>query len=780
VSRGLKGWWGVGPVVAAVMLAGCAAQTAFREGQGLVAQGRLADGLVKLEEASHLEPGSAQYRIAYLQTRDRLALGLIEQADQARQQNRYDEAERLFRQVLAAQAQQDRALSGLRLLDQQRRWDKAVKEAEAAMARKDWDTARQKLRATLLEQPQHAQAGKLLQQIEERTAAVSTEPALAQAYKNPITIEFKDAPLRTVFEVISRTSRLNFLFDKDVRTDQRTSIYLRNSTVEAAVSWLLLVNQLEQRVLDGNSILIYPATQAKQRDYQPLTVKSFYLANADAKTIAATLKAIIKARDVVVDEKLNLVIVRDSPEAIRLAEKLIRLHDVPEPEVMLEVEILEVKRSKLLDLGVRWPDQATLSLLPSIGTSLTLEDLRNPTRSAVGVSMGPTVITAKKTDSDTNLLANPRIRARNREKAKIMIGERVPNITTTSTSTGFVAESINYVDVGLKLEVEPTIYLDNEVAIKIALEVSSIISQQQTKLGSVAYQLGNRTAQTVLRLKDGETQVLAGLINDEDRRSASKVPGLGELPVLGRLFGGQADDASKTEIVLSITPRVLRNVQRPDAATLEFGSGTEGSLRGWPSDAGAAPAAPAAGPGPAPTSAPPAMEPARVSPPPAVSDATPAPAPISIAETTDTGAVAGATQLRWEGPTQVKAGDSFALQLSMQSEQPVTAMPMSVGFDPRALQVLNVMEGGLLKQGGAQTTFSHRTEGSGRVVLSVSRSGGSGATGPGVLATFAMKALASAAVGETRVQIVAAAPQGTDGRGLVMPLPGPHVVTVSR
>ena len=187
-------------------------------------------------------------------------------------------------------------------------------------------------------------------------------------------------------------------------------------------------------------------------------------------------------------------------------------------------------------------------------------------------------INLKKQDSDANLLANPRIRSRNREKAKILIGERVPNITTTLTATGFASDSISYVDVGLKLDVEPVIYPDGEVAIKVALEVSNIIAQVQTKSGSVAYQIGTRGAQTVLRLADGENQVLAGLISDEDRRTAYKVPGIGELPLVGRLFGSQADDSAKTEIVLSITPRILRNIPRPSAGLAEFDSGTEAGL----------------------------------------------------------------------------------------------------------------------------------------------------------------------------------------------------------
>jgi general secretion pathway protein D len=247
---------------------------------------------------------------------------------------------------------------------------------------------------------------------------------------------------------------------------------------------------------------------------------------------------------------------------------------------MLEVEILEVKRSRLLDLGIRWPDQMTLTPLPSTaGGTLTLSDILNATSRSLGAHISPIVISAGKSENDTNLLANPRIRTRNREIAKILIGDRVPNITTTATATGFVAESVQYVDVGLKLEVQPTIYLDNQVAIRINLEVSNIVDQVKTKAGTLAYQIGTRNASTVLRLKDGENQVLAGLISDAERTSANKVPGLGDLPVVGRLFGSRSDDGQKTELMLSITPRLVRGMTRPALARTEFDSGTEASLR---------------------------------------------------------------------------------------------------------------------------------------------------------------------------------------------------------
>lgn len=365
-------------------------------------------------------------------------------------------------------------------------------------------------------------------------------------------------------------------------------------------------------------------------------------------------------------------------------------------------------------------------------------------------------------DTDANILANPRIRVRNREKAKILIGERVPNITSTSTATGFVAESVNYVDVGLKLDVEPTISIEGEVAIKISLEVSSVTSQVQTKSGSLAYQIGTRTAQTILRLKDGENQVLAGLINNEDRQTGNKVPGLGDIPLLGRLFGEQRDDTSKTEIVLSITPRILRNLTRPGTSNLEFDSGTETSLSGfsWGStDTNAKPATAAGN-----ASAEGAVKAAN-----------------GAAASQGNGDAAGTqvpTVLAWQGPEKVKVGDVFAVQLTIQSSQAMMSLPLAVGFDARSMQVVSVTEGDFLKQGGAQTNFSSRVDPSGQIVLTVTCSGDSGATGSGVVATVNLRATAAASA-DARVQLLSMAPVAQGGKAVSAPLPSPLVIGVA-
>lgn len=745
------------------MLLGCSAMPeSYTQGRALLAKGQSAQAVEKLDEALRLRPNSGEVRMAYRQARAQYQLDLLAQAARALKQGEWDEAERQYGLALAQDPSDGRALSGLRQVDAARRLDKLLKEAEAAVAAQDVPMARGRLRSVLMEQPDHAGAQRLLRQLDsgQKAASASADALLAMAYRKPVSIEFKDTPLKTIFEVLSRTSGLNFLLDKDVKTDQKTSIFLKESTIEAAVNLTLLTNQLEQRVLDANTVLIYPSTQAKQKDYQPLTVKTFYLAHAEAKAVSTTIKTILKSRDVIVDDKLNMVIMRDTPEAVRMAEKLVALHDVPDAEVMLEVEILEVKRSRLLDLGVRWPDQATLTPLPSAsGGPLTVADLHGINASRIGVGVGGITLNAKKQDTDASILANPRIRTRNREKAKILIGEKVPNITTTATSTGFVSDSVNYVEVGLKLDVEPVIYLDQEVAIKIALEVSSIVGQVQTKSGSLAYQIGTRVAQTVLRLRDGENQVLAGLINDEDRRSAYKVPGLGEVPVLGRLFGSQADDTTKTEIVLSITPRIIRGIQRPPADTLEFESGTESNLgnrvlSGLVSGGGiGAAAAGAAG-----------------------SVGTPAAGPAPAKDAPAQSEASAAGSLSWDGPAQARPGQTLSVTLQVDTAEPLRTVPLSFGFDPTLLQLQQITEGGFMKQDGGQSTQSSRIDPKGRAYVSLAREG-MPAKGRGELVTLSFKVLATAQV-DASVDLISATPQGDAGMPVSLNVPPPFKVNL--
>ncbi|SHH14082.1 secretin N-terminal domain-containing protein [Massilia sp. CF038] len=579
--------------LAALLLASCSGQMAYLEGRSLVEKDQVEAGLVKYQQAMAADPRNPQYRSAFISARDRSALRLLDQADRTLALGKVELAAQDYQRVLAIDPANERARLGMRAVESDARHVRLLDEAEALFQKGEFEAARSKASAILSERPNHEQARLLANRATDKIdAAPVAETALSAAYRQPISIEFREAPLKQVFEVISRRSGLNFVFDKDVKSDQRASIFLKNSTVEAAIHFLLVTNQLEQQVMDGNTILVFPNVAAKLKEYQEMTIKTFYLSNAEAKSVANTLKTILKTRDVVVDEKLNLLIVRDSPEAIKLATKLVALQDVSEPEVMLEVEILEIKRNRLLELGIAWPEKlgfAPLTFLDADGVPepVTLANLKGLNKRNIGVTGVSASLNANKTDIDSNTLANPRIRVRNKEKAKVVIGDKVPNITTTISpgANGFASESVTYLDVGLTLNVEPTIYLNNEIAIRIAMQVSNLVSSTTTKSGTKAYQIGTREATTMLQLKDGENQVLAGLISNEDRSSGSKVPGFGSIPILGRLFGSQGDSSDKTEIVLSITPHLVRNIQRPAAGAAEFSAGTESSFRRRPDTA---------------------------------------------------------------------------------------------------------------------------------------------------------------------------------------------------
>jgi len=577
--------------ILALTLAGCASDHAFLEGERLLAQGQTEEGLHQLEQAMREEPSNVQYRTTYIQAREAHLVRLFAQADAALQAGRADEAAARYRDILKLHAENPRARTALVLIENQRHNRVLLKEARGALDKGEPELARSKLRTVLAREPGQAEALELMKRVEEKTAQPQGAefPKLAALYRRPVTLQFRDAPVRTVFDALSRQSGLNFVFDKDVRTDTRLSIFSSNTPIVDSLDMLLKTGQLAKKVLSDNTLLIYPALPAKLKEYQDLVVKGFFLSNTDVKQMTNLVRSMAKTRDIYIDEKLNLLVIRDTPEAVRLVEKLVVLADRPEPEVMLEVEILEVKRSRMQELGVQWPTQFSV-ISPPVETQvstdggvatntsntgiLTLEGLKNLTSSTIGVSPNP-VVNVRKDSGDVSILANPRIRVKNKEKAKVHIGDKVPVITSNVTSTGVVSESVSYLDVGLKVDVEPQVFLEGDVGIKVGLEVSNIVQQIKSASGTLTYQLGSRNANTTLRLKDGETQVLAGLISDEDRTGGSKVPLFGDIPLLGRLFSNQRDELSKTEIVLLITPRIIRNIERPELADGEFFGGTE-------------------------------------------------------------------------------------------------------------------------------------------------------------------------------------------------------------
>jgi general secretion pathway protein D len=567
-----------------VLLAACA-NPALRQAEDLGRTNQWPAALRVLDDALAKEPGDPQLRAAQVRAREQATARLILQIEALRGAGRWDEAQAVLSQLALADARHPRLAALTVDIERGRRHEAQLATGRAALKEGRIERADAVAREILAEAPQHPGARLLASQVAQARPLEASVGELGPNFQKPVTLEFRDAPLRQVFEALARSSAINFVFDKDVRADARVTVFLRGVTLDEALRVVLSTQQLDRKLLNESSVLIFPNTPAKQREHQELVTRTLYLTNADVKQVQAMVRTIAKVRDIHIDERLNLLIVRDTPEVLRFVEKLIASVDLPEPEVMLEVEVMELATDQVDALGLQWPETINYGLpaLNSLGQAVGqvsgqvfLNEYRGFRASIANPAL---VATLRGTAGNSNLLANPKIRVRNRDKAKVHIGQKLPVFTTTTNFTGStsVAASVSYLDIGLKLDVEPTVQLDNDVVIKIGMEVSNLIRQVTGPGGTTAYEIGTRNTATVLRLADGETQVLAGLINDEDRKSAAGIPGLSRIPLLGRLFGTQTDTRNKTEVVLLITPRVVRNLAVPDASLTRLASGTDAS-----------------------------------------------------------------------------------------------------------------------------------------------------------------------------------------------------------
>ena len=554
------------------LLVGCA-HPALRDADTLSRRGEHEAAMRLLDEASRHEPKDLALRSELARQKERTLMSLAGQAESARAVGQWDLVQALLLRMQAVDPGAPRTRALAQALERARGHEARLREAQAQVQSGQLDAARTTLQQVLAEDPGQPQALALQQQLRQRYSPPPLPSALTAAYQKPLSLEFRDARLRTVFEAMGRGAGVNFVFDKEVKGDAKVTIYLKDVTLDEAMRVILATQQLERKLLNDRSVLIYPATAAKQREHQELVTRSFYLNNADVKQAQALVRMMAKTRDVFIDERLNLLVARDTPEVIAMVDQLIASLDLPEPEVMLDVEVLEVSTDRTAELGLlpaadaqfAQPGAPTLVPWSSRGNFVTL--VTNPlvTARLRGVA------------NATNTLASPKLRARNREKAKVQIGDRVPVFTSTSTANVGVSTAVTYLDVGIKLEVEPTVQLDNEVVMKVNLEVSTLGAKESSggPQPATAYRIGSRNASTSLRLRDGETQVLAGLIKAEDGKGITGVPYLSEAPLLGRLFGAHTDTRSKTEIVLLITPHVLRNLSLPDASRSLLNSGVD-------------------------------------------------------------------------------------------------------------------------------------------------------------------------------------------------------------
>jgi general secretion pathway protein D len=774
-------------IAVAILLSGCAQQMIRDDAIAKLRAGQYEAAITGLETGLTRYPDSVTLRAGLVTARSEAAARLVAQSAQERIEGRLDDADKSLQRAATVDPRSTRLPAMQADLQAERRALKSLEEARALVIANKKDQALRTLEAALRDAPRHPGLLALSRQLEvEQRLSGEGAGRRALAESRPISLDFRNAPLSSLLEAITRGSGINFVLDRDVKLDSRATIYMRAGKVEDAIDMVLGAHQLARRIMDPQTVLIYPNTPDKNKEHQEQIIRVFYLAHAEAKATAGFLRAMLRIKDPFIDERANMIALRESPEVITLAERLVALHDVSEAEVMLEVEILEIKTSRLTELGINFPNSFSLTPLAAGGAGFTVNSLRELNSAQVGVSVAGLLVNLRREVGDFNTLANPRIRTKSREKAKILIGDKVPVITSTASASGFVSENVSYLDVGLKLDVEPIVSPDDEVLIKLALEVSSLAKEVRTAGGSVAYQIGTRNATTSLRLRDGETQLLGGLISNEDRSSSNRVPGLGDLPLLGRLFSSQKDDYQRSELVLAITPRIIRPAPRADIAQAELWIGTEQSTRLRQGPVGVVRTA-AASTSSAPALPLVALTPAAVVPtnglvtatlagPSAVAAAANAPPPILVPAgptSTNMNATAG-TRMLWQGPSEVKIGDSFGVNVNVNSVAALRGVPIEIAYPANLLDVVAISEGSFLKQGDSATSFVQANNpGTGRISMGMLRNDASGATGEGTLAQVQFKAKAA---GNIQLSFTSVRPIGVGDSVSLDPLPVLNIV----
>ena len=792
-------------LVSALLVVSCASSRLHSQGVEEFDQGRYETGLQKLEQAVANDPANLTYKIDLKGRHEEAVQKLIAEGDKLRVSGDAAAAEAAYKRVLAIESGNERARKGFEGVAADRRHAQNVAEAAQEFQQGSSDQADARLSAVLSEDPGFAPATALRAKIDAARGPITVTPKLRTRDNRPVTLQFRDAQTKMVFEVLSRQTGINFIFDKDIKSDGKTTIFVQDVPIEQAIDLVLGQNQLARQVLSDNMVLIYPNTPAKQKDYQDQIVKTFYLNTAAPKDVENLLKTVLDAKTMVINEHANAIVMRDTPENVRMAEKLVASVDLAEPEVMLEVEVLEIARSRLQQLGISYPSSVSLDS----PKNLVLNDLTGRHGSGINsntITVSPLAVTldALKTNSNSNVLASPRIRARNKEKAKVQIGSRVPVITTAASASGnggVVSNTqVQYLDVGLTLDVEPTIYADGDVAIKVNLEVSSI-TNRVTVGQTIAYEIGTRNANTLLQLKDGETQILAGLIRDSDTHSASKIPGLGEIPIVGRLFSDHNTSKDKSEIVLSITPRIIRAKPRPPSDTTEFWFGTESRSGLSPLGAGAAhtggPAGAAASGAAMPATAGVGRPSANVN---TLDGSAPVGGAAMVNSAVEAGALTGATGSALparvaaltgltavpaakvaddgpvphlvstlNGPSAVKVGDEFTVTLQLQTDQSVGHVRAQARFDSAALELEGADAGSQVAAAGAKVVGR-----SGGAQLDATLPSDQGFSGSGdviVLKFKALKARSTAIAAQLSVQ-------GASGVTLASSTPTPLTLTI--
>lgn len=572
------GWLGI--IFCLLLEIGCASSSKnMRLGDKLMKEGDWEGAAFAYQEASKENPRNVELRKRLEEARSKASEIHLQKGKDYLKEKEIQEAIEEFQRALTLDPlnieNQSALAEALRIKEAEEHFTIGLKLEKAGKPLE----ALKELEMALELDPSHLPSQRMVAKLGDEIKAKEEEITIKR--EQPITLRFQDTRIKEVFEILAKAFSINILLDKDVKDDLVT-IFLKDASFKEALNLTLTTNNLFMKKVSEDTIIIIPKTRQKVDQYQDLLIRTIYLTNAKAKEMVNLLRTMLETKRVYVNEELNAVVIRDNPEKIKLAEKIIEAHDRKVAEVMLAVEILEVDKTKSLKYGLKFsPNQITAQLTPS---PMTLKQLRGIGPESYLFTLPSVILDFLKQDSDVHILANPRVRVLNNKSAKINIGDRVPILLTTTTTTPSTTTqiagqttttSIEFKDVGIKFTAEPNVHLNNNITLNLHLEVSSLGELVDLGNNVKQFKFGTRSADTILNIRDGETVIIGGLIQDEERNTVSRVPGIGDIPVLGRLFMGKERGKVKTDIMLTITPHVVRGLETPEEAIRSFWSGTE-------------------------------------------------------------------------------------------------------------------------------------------------------------------------------------------------------------
>jgi len=544
--------------VVIAVIAGCSSHRSYRDGQIAAQEGDWDNAVAHYMRALEEEPSNIQYRAALLRAK-------IEASN-----HHFEKAKDLMEAGVLERAMLE--------LQQTVQLDPTNQYAETEL---------RKVRETLEAQRREEEYPGSIQEMKDKNKGIRPQPPMLNPRSDkPISLSFpKPVEIFQIYNALGRAFGINILFDPNLK-DQPIAIELEDVNAQTALETLMRTASHFYKVIDEHTILIAADTPQNRRIYEDLVIQTFFLSNAEVKDMMTILRSLVDAKKIATNEQLNAIILRDTADKVKIAERIIEANDKAKAEVVVDVELLQIDTTELRDLGVELSQYSVTQSLDLGGENVPLRvsDLDTLTANNWVLSIPDFIYQFVKTNTNAQLLAKPRLRITEGESARLVIGDRVPiPVTTFNTGTtvgGNVVPitSFQYQEVGITIDIEPRVHHNKEITLKITVEVSNISGFITGSGGQQQPRIGTRTVDTTIRLRDGETNLLAGLIRTDESQTNTGVPGLSDIPVLGRLFSKKRTDNQRTDVLMTLTPHIIRNAEITELDLQPIWVGTEANL----------------------------------------------------------------------------------------------------------------------------------------------------------------------------------------------------------